>query len=209
VKVFSEILFEKAASRLDGDERDYLNRMLNAVERMQTMIKDLLAFSRVITKGQPFTQVDLVQVSQEVVSDLEIRIARSGGRVEIGELPTLEADPMQMRQLILNLLGNGVKFQRPNVPPLVKIYSLYSDDSGTVRFAVEDNGIGFDPQYTKRIFQPFERLHGKNRYEGTGMGLAICQKIVERHHGEIIAKSVPDQGSTFIVTLPLRQPEQA
>jgi light-regulated signal transduction histidine kinase (bacteriophytochrome) len=206
VKVFSELLMEKTLDKLDGDERDYLSRMQHAVLRMQTMIRDLLAYSRVTTKGQPFNPVELNQVAEEVLYDLDIRISRSQAVVEVGDLPVIEADPMQMRQLFQNLISNALKFHQKDVLPRVRIYSRPGEVSGMIQLVFEDNGIGFDLEHLDRIFQPFERLHGMSRFEGTGMGLAICAKIVQRHHGKIDADSQPGEGATFFVSLPLHQP---
>jgi PAS domain S-box-containing protein len=205
IRAFGERLQHHAGSRLDEQELDFLNRMTSAAQRMQSMIDDLLAYSRVTTKGRPFEQVDLEQVAAEVLSDLEVRIERTNGRVDINNLPIIEADPMQIRQLLQNLLGNALKYHRTSVPPEIYITAEVNGDE--MALIVKDNGIGFDPIHRERIFQPFERLHGRSAYEGTGMGLAICRKIVERHHGRIIAESQPGVGTTFITYLPIHQPE--
>jgi signal transduction histidine kinase len=168
------------------------------------MINDLLALSRVATMPDPFDPVDLGVVAREVVSDLETRIEQVGGQVILGDLPTVEASPLQMRQLLQNLMGNGLKFRRPDVAPIVEVASRPLPD-GFVELTVRDNGIGFDEKYLHKIFAPFQRLHGRMAYEGTGIGLAICQKIAERHGGGITARSAPDEGATFVVTLPLEQ----
>ena len=183
---------------------------------MQTLITDLLSFSRVTSKSQPFVPVDLNIVVTEVIADLEARIEQVGGQVEIDRLPTIEAEPLQMRQLFQNLIGNALKFSRPNEKPMVKISGIGLKDrvrwreiDGTARemvqLTVSDNGIGFDQKYVEKIFQVFQRLHGREAYEGTGMGLAITRKIAEHHSGEITAKSKPGEGATFIVTLPAKQ----
>jgi PAS domain S-box-containing protein len=220
IVVFGERLKEKAADRLEPETLDYLQRMQKAASRMQTLINDLLAFSRVTTKAQPFAQVDLAQTAQEVVEDLEGRIEMTKGRVEADPLPSIDADPLQMRQLFQNLIGNALKFRRPDVPPVVKIQALVF--SGVLpnahpdtlaeklcELTVSDNGIGFDEKYLDRIFNVFQRLHTRNEYEGTGMGLAIAKKIALHHRGAITAKSAPGQGATFVVTLPLSQPKPA
>ena len=217
IQAFGDRLQARYAEKLDEDGRDYLARMQSATRRMQTLINDLLTYSRVTTRAQPFTPVSLTDVVGEVISDLEVRLEESGGRVEIDNLPTIEADYLQMRQLLQNLIGNALKYHRPDCPPVVKVYadSLAAAErpgngtpatGGRYRIIVEDNGIGFDEKYLERILQPFQRLHGRGQYEGTGMGLAICRKIVERHSGMVQAKSVPGQGATFIVTLPIKQP---
>ena len=206
VQAFGDRLQTAYSEVLDDQGRDYLERMQNAAARMQTLINSLLTYSRVTTKAEPFVPVDLDRVVREVVSDLETRIEQVGGRVEVGDLPTIEADPTQMRQLLQNLIGNALKFHKENEAPLVKVYAEPLDGrDGWYQIMVEDNGIGFDEKYLERIFQVFQRLHGRDKYEGTGIGLATCRKIVERHRGSITAKSVPAQGATFIVTLPIKQ----
>jgi signal transduction histidine kinase len=188
--------------------------MRNAVKRMQSLISDLLAFARIGTRAQSFVPVDLAAVTRNVVSDLEVRIEEVGGRLHVGELPTVEADPLQMRQLLQNLIDNALKFHRPDEAPVVRIHGELlgvregrPSGNGPVarscRVIVEDNGVGFDEDYVDRIFAPFQRLGRRDQHEGTGMGLAICRKIVGRHDGEIFAKSTPGQGSTLIVTLPV------
>lgn len=209
IKTFSERLKTTCSDCLNEQGRDYLERMQNAALRMQNLIEDLLTLSRVSTRTQPFVLINLTKIAQEVVSDLEVRIQQSGGRVEIGELPTIKADPLQMRQLLQNLIGNALKFHRQQVPPIVKIYGRLLNNqldkvavgSEMCQIIVEDNGIGFEEKYLDRIFNIFQRLHGRQEYEGTGIGLALCRKIVERHHGSITAQSKPGQGAKFIVTL--------
>jgi PAS domain S-box-containing protein len=219
IQAFGDRLKIKCSALLDEQNRDYLDRMQHAARRMQTLITDLLAFSRVTTKAQPFARVDLDKVTREVVTDLEVAIERTKGRVEVDELPTIEADPLQMRQLIQNLVGNALKFHQPNQPPLVKISSQilngeHRHNNGAAhrglccQLTVEDNGIGFDEKYLDRIFIIFQRLHGRNEFEGTGVGLAICRKIVDRHGGEITATSKPGQGARFVVTLPVNQQQK-
>jgi light-regulated signal transduction histidine kinase (bacteriophytochrome) len=219
VRTFGDRLNAKYAEALGEQGRDYLKRMEGAAARMQDLIDDLLELSRVTTNAQPFTPVDLNEVTQEVVSDLEARIEQIGGRVEVSRLPIVEADRLQMRQLLQNLISNALKFHREEEEPVVKVYSELLqewEEEGSGRIAdrrayqifVEDNGIGFDEKYLERVLAPFQRLHGRDAYEGTGMGMAICRKVVERHNGYITAKSIPGQGTTFIVTLPVRQSEE-
>jgi PAS domain S-box-containing protein len=213
IQAFGDRLKTKYGAALGDGGRDYLERMQNAAGRMQTLINDLLTFSRVTTKAQPFVAVDLAEVAAGVVSDLEARVERSGGRVEMGEMMTLEADPLQMRQLLQNLIGNALKFHRPGEPPLVKVWCERAASGGgqghagggLCRVLVADNGIGFDEKYLDRIFTVFQRLHGRHAYEGTGVGLAVCRRIAERHGGSITATSEPGRGSTFVVTLPTSQ----
>jgi PAS domain S-box-containing protein len=220
IVVFGERLQEKAAERLEPETLDYLQRMRKAASRMQSLINDLLAFSRVTTKAQPFTQVNLAQTAREVIEDLEGRIELTKGRVEQGELPVIDAEPLQMRQLLQNLLGNALKFRRPEVPPVVKIEAkVFSGvlphsppdtaHQNLCELTVSDNGIGFDEKYLDRIFNVFQRLHTRNEYEGTGMGLAITRKIVLLHGGFITARSSPGQGAAFIATLPVSHPKSS
>jgi len=198
IQAFGDRLSAKGLVQPEG--QPYLERMQDAARRMSTLIHDLLALSRVATKMQPFRPVDLTQLAQEVISDLEIRIEEVGGKVELGVLPSIDADPLQIRQLLQNLIGNALKFQCPGVPPVVKVWGLCTPQG--CQLIVADNGIGFDEKYKERIFNVFERLHGRSEYQGTGVGLAICRKIVERHGGTIVAESTPGQGSTFTITLP-------
>lgn len=222
VVAFGDRLRAKYGDQLDAQGSDYLERMQNAARRMQTLIDDLLSYSRVTTKARPFAPVDLGRLVREVVTDLEERIAREGGQVEVGRLPVVDADASQMRQLFQNLIANGLKFRAPDRPPVVRVHAG-SDDvaglqpndwadvrissvAGDHRIVVEDNGIGFEPRYAERIFSIFERLHGRDAYEGTGIGLAICRKIVERHRGTLTAEGRPDAGARFIVSLPESAP---
>jgi two-component system, LuxR family, sensor kinase FixL len=207
IQAFGDRLRLKCADVLSDEGQDYLTRIQNAAKRMQTLIDDLLSFSRITTKAQPFVSIKLADIVQEVLSDLEVRIQEAGGRVEVGDLPILEADPMQMRQLLQNLISNALKFHQPETTPLIRVQSqaLAQDGDRYCQITVADNGIGFDEKYLDRIFTVFQRLHGRNEYEGTGVGLAICRKIVERHGGLITATSQPGAGATFFVTLPLHQ----
>jgi signal transduction histidine kinase len=201
IQTFGDLLKAKSANRLSEQERDYVSRMTGAANRMQELLDALLRYSRVDTKGQDFSPVKLHEVVRGATDDLEMAIRDVEAQVEIDPLPTVEGDPQQLRQLLQNLISNALKYHRSEVKPFVKIYG--ETDDGTGRIFVEDNGIGFDEKYVDKIFQPFQRLHGRNEYSGIGMGLAICRKIVERHKGTITAKSTPGKGSTFIVTLPV------
>lgn len=204
---FADLLMADYGNLLDDGARDYVERMQSAAMRMSRLIQDLLTFSRVQTRGQPFERISLNAVVSEVLEDLQIAINESGGRVEVGDLPTVDADPTQMHQLFQNLISNAIKFRHDNVAPQVSIRSETYEgrDGAECRVEVHDNGIGFEAKYLDRIFSPFQRLHGNNDYPGTGIGLAICRRIVERHHGGITAESKPDRGTTFVVTLPIEQ----
>jgi PAS domain S-box-containing protein len=199
---FGNMLSKGYKDSLGETGNDYLRRMLDGTDRMQSLLKGLLEYSRVTTKTDPFVEVELAKIVDEVLSDLEIRIKRTGAEVRVLELPVVKADPTQMRQLLQNLIGNALKFHKDREKPVVEVRSALAD--GKLQIMVEDNGIGFEEQYLERIFVLFQRLHGKNsQYEGTGMGLAICKKIVERHGGSITARSTPGAGSRFIITLPV------
>ena len=207
IEAFGDRLKTRSAS-LDDTGRDYLARVLDSASRMRTLINDLLSFSRVTTRAQPFAMVDLGRIATDVVSDLEGRIQQVNGRVDVRSLPSIEADPTQMRQLLQNLIGNALKFSRPEETPVVEVDGKVSSEGGReprLVLTVKDNGIGFEEVYLDRIFEVFQRLHGRNEYEGTGIGLAICRKIAERHGGSITARSAPGEGATFVVTLPVRQ----
>jgi PAS domain S-box-containing protein len=203
IQAFGDLVIRKYSPSVGEQGQDYLRRMQNAAARMQVLIDGLLAYSRVTSKSRPFTRVDLTVPVREALSDLDLRIEAAGATVELSELPVIEADPSQMTQLFQNLIANAVKFHRPEEPPRIKIFS--STEAGWCEIYVEDNGIGFHERHLKLIFTPFERLHSRGKYEGVGMGLAICRKIAERHGGRITARSTPGKGSTFIVTLPLKQ----
>ena len=216
IQTFGDRLKARGGATLDEEGRDYLERMQKAASRMQSLINDLLMFARIEINARPFAPVDLNDVAREVLSDLEIHLEQGGGRVDVGPLPIIDADPLQMRQLIQNLIGNALKYCQPGKPPVVKVHAEVVIDprqsardgnppGDLCRLFVEDNGIGFDEKYLDRIFTVFQRLHGRLEYSGTGVGLAVCRKIVERHGGNITARSQPGHGATFVATLPLRQ----
>jgi signal transduction histidine kinase len=200
VQAFSDRLASKYAHQLDDDGKLYISRMQDASNRMRTLIQDLLSYSRIRSKGQEFVSVDLNEIVRGVISDLEVRLEQTEGRVKVGELPTVLADPLQMRQVFQNLIGNALKFKKSGVPPVVQVAAKLGKNGHTI--VVQDNGIGFEQQYAERVFEIFQRLHGRSEYEGTGMGLAIVKKILERHVGSIRAESEKGKGTRFILTLP-------
>jgi PAS domain S-box-containing protein len=218
IRAFSNLVLEEYGEAVDDTGQDYLARMQDAAERMSQLINDLLVYSRITTRAQPFETVDLQSVAETVRRDLDLQIADVGGTVEIGDLPVIEADPTQIRQVLQNLIGNGLKFHRPDTPPHVRVRAsvepaadyenLGGSSSKVCRLTVSDNGIGFEESHKDRIFSPFKRLHGRDEYEGTGMGLAICRRIVERHGGDISAESVPGEGTTFTVLLPVKREDE-
>ncbi len=207
IQTFSDRIIKKYNNLLDEKGKDYINRMQNATLRMQQLINDLLALSRITSQQKPFEKVDLNIIVNEVISDLEMRLEDGKGKVILTDLPIIEADPTQMRQLFQNLIANGLKFHQENIPPIINIESKIIDNNNC-QIMVKDNGIGFEEKYKERIFRVFERLHARSSYEGTGIGLSICRKIVERHHGIITVNSDIGKGSTFMINLPLSQPKK-
>lgn len=189
----------------DAKPREYLRRMQNSAGRMQGFIQGLLQLSSVTSKAKPFEPTDLEEILKNVMSDLEVRLEKTKGKVEFGFLPSLQADPLQIHQLFLNLIGNALKFYREGVPPVIRL-SARPNGSGSWEITVEDNGIGIQLQHMDRVFNPFERFSEGGSTQGSGMGLAICQKIVTRHHGSISVFSGQGQGTTFQIILPEKQP---
>ncbi len=202
IQAFGDRLQTRFHSDLPLEGRDFLDRMLVSARRMRTLIDDLLTYSRVTTMAKPFLSTDLNQVLQDVLSDLELRIEQVHGKVEVAPLPTIDADVSQMRQLFQNLIANALKFHRKDLAPVVRVGVTLSAQHCVLSFA--DNGIGFEEKYLDKIFTIFQRLHGRQEYEGTGVGLAVCRRITERHGGAITARSTPGEGTTFYVTLPIR-----
>ncbi|MBF0538960.1 MAG: PAS domain S-box protein [Nitrospirae bacterium] len=232
IVTFGDRLGDKYASNIPDEGRDYLSRMQGAAQRMQTLIDGLLNYARVSTRAKPFSATNLNDILKDVLSDLEARLIKSAGRVETDVLPTIDADKLQMHQLFMNLVGNGLKFHKADVPPVVSIKVIVAHpgaswsgkepgaswsakepgaswsgkEDGFCEITVSDNGIGFDERHLDKLFKPFQRLVSREKYEGTGMGLAICEKIVKRHGGDIEAHSVPNIGSTFKIRLPVSHP---
>lgn len=211
IQAFGDRIRSNEDKALSDTGRDYLDRVLNAAERMQNLINALLSFSRISSQAKPFRQIDMRQVMNEVLSDLEVSIENAGAVIHLeGNFPNIEADPMQMWQLFQNLVSNALKFQKAGARPeiVIKCEQLSNvPPDGRRKYAqisVTDNGIGFDEKYKEKIFNIFQRLEGVN-YKGTGVGLAICRKIAQRHGGDIIAQSSPGLGSSFVVTLPYSQ----
>ncbi len=212
IVAFGDRLATRYADRLDDQGKDYLVRMQRAAGRMSHLIDDLLTYSRVTTRKEEPESVALDPLIDEVLQDLEATRERAGGSIEVGgPFPPIRGRPFLLRQLLQNLLTNALKFRREGVPPVVRVEGTLLrrvPEGGTVprpwlELRVTDNGIGFEPQYAGRIFGIFERLHSRDRYEGTGVGLAICARIVELHGGTIRAEGVPGEGATFFVTLPV------
>jgi signal transduction histidine kinase/HAMP domain-containing protein len=207
IQFFGERLKTTYSGILDEKALDYIERMYDASVRMGNFIKDLLQYSRVTTKAKPFERVDLNEIIKGVVSDLEIRINEAKAEIRTENLPIIDAEPLQMRQLFQNIIGNAIKYRRGDIHPVVTISSKISnsEDRTFCEIDVTDNGIGFDNKYANQIFGLFQRLKGQSEYDGTGIGLAVCKKIVEQHGGAINASSKEGEGSTFHIRLPLSQ----
>lgn len=205
IRAFGDRLKQKERDALSERGQDYIDRMLNSAERMQKLINDLLAFSRITSKAKPFAPVNLDEVMQEVLSDLEIAIEKLNAKVTVCKLPAIRADHTQIRQLFQNLISNALKFSKEDTPPVININCevITNNDSEKLNIDFVDNGIGFEQKYEDRIFQIFQRLGGRT-YEGSGIGLALCKKIVQRHGGDITVQSEVGKGSTFSITLNIK-----
>jgi len=218
IMIFGDRLANKYNELLGDDAKEYLERMRKASERMQLLINNILDFSKFSAASQSFEQTNLNRLVEEVLSDLEIEIERKKAIINVEELPSLCVIPGQFRQLIQNLLSNSLKFSKKDIPPQISVSAdtvKGEELAGTVginpnekycRIYVEDNGIGFDEEYAEKIFVIFQRLHSNHLFEGTGIGLSICKKIVEKHNGAISATSIAEKGSVFTILLPFAQP---
>ncbi|MEX6504437.1 PAS domain S-box protein [Pseudomonas zhanjiangensis] len=203
IQSFSERLITNS-NDMNEQSRDYLQRMRSAAERMQALIRDLLSYSRVGSRHQPLVAVDLDRILDEVLRDMEVTLEGSQAIIQRAPLPPLLGDASQLRQLLQNLLTNAVKFRQPGQAPHIRVYAE-QDGAMMWTLCIEDQGIGFDEKYLDRIFAPFQRLHARQTYPGTGIGLAIVKKIVDRHQAQITAHSRPGRGSTFRITFPALQ----
>lgn len=197
---FGELLAQRVKGKLDAAELDYVARMQGSAAAALKLVTDMLTLSRIGREGLPVEDVDLGAVLDEARSELAAEIAAAGARIEAGPLPVLRAHPIPLHNLLLNLVSNAVKFRRPDHPPVVRVASRR--DEGFVEITVADDGIGFDPLYAEKIFQPFLRLHASSEYEGSGIGLAICRRVALRYDGALTAESEPGRGSTFTLRLP-------
>ena len=193
------------AQSLDEKGADYINRMKNAAERMSNLINDLLEFSRISTRGKPFTNVPLQHLIESTIDDIEISIGESGAKILLDDLPEINADASQMHHLFLNLISNAIKFRKDDVQPIITIQYCQQEIAQEQWhiIIVKDNGIGFEQEFADKIFVPFQRLHARTEYKGTGIGLAICRRIVERHGGKISATSILGEGTQFRIEIPV------
>jgi hypothetical protein len=212
IQLFSDKITQQLNGSVEALVGDHLKKITKASSRMQLLINDLLKFSRHTQSKEDFILLDLNKVLQDVLSDLEAELDRRGAKVKYKELPSIWAIPSQIQQLFQNLISNSLKFSKPDVPPVIEIYSeKQSAKKGQEKNAIQhriyfkDNGIGFDEKYSDEIFIVFKRLHSYHEFEGSGIGLSICKKIVEKHHGTIEAISRINEGATFVITLPQEQ----
>lgn len=211
IRAFGDRLMSTYGEELDGKGVDYIKRMKMAAERMSNLINDLLEFSRITTRGKEFIDVDMKTLVIDIVSDLEIAIEESHSVITVAELPTIKGDKGQMYQLFLNLLSNAIKFRQLDTNPKISIQyeQVETHDDFTNQpvkwhlITLIDNGIGFEQEFADKIFVPFQRLHGRSEYKGTGIGLAVCRRIVERHGGTISAVSELTKGATFTIKIPV------
>jgi signal transduction histidine kinase len=200
VSSFAQLLARRCQGKLDAEENEFIGFIVDGASRMQKLINDLLALSRIGTRGNPFSSCACEEVLKLVTGDLAVSIAESGAVITHDPLPTLMADQTQLAQLFQNLLSNAIKFRRPEATPRIHLSARQQD--GEWRLSVRDNGMGIEPRFFVRIFIVFQRLHTRDEYPGTGIGLAICKKIVERHGGNLWVESQPGNGSTFHFTIP-------
>ncbi len=208
---FSQILKERFTANKEASQ--YINRVITSSERMRTLINDLLDYSKLSVTPE-FIKTPLNLVIQDTITDLEISIKEAGGKIVVDQLPSVKIIPEQMRQVFQNIISNAVKFSKPGIPPFIKIWSDYTNEKSTesepsskgtyCRIYICDNGIGFNEQYLDKIFAMFQRLHARAEYEGTGIGLSIVKKIIEKHDGLVTAKSEEGNGATFIIVLPIK-----
>ena len=217
IQSFSNLITNRYGNLFDADSLMFMDKISKSAERMSKLIKDLLNFSRISNHQEPFRPVSITAIVQRILDDQELRISGIDAQVELGELPAIEAVSGQIDHLFTNLISNALKFTRPGVQPLIRVqasavtgqaYAGLIPDRIYTEITVTDNGIGFDEKYVDHIFKVFQRLHGKSAYEGTGIGLAICKRVVMYHHGYITARSQPGVGTTFVVVLPVSQLQQ-
>jgi PAS domain S-box-containing protein len=201
VRGFVSLLETRYQGQLDSDADEFIRYIVDGVERMQALIRDLLAYSRVGRAELQVVAVDMGELVKRAIEALTKALEETGGHVGVGALPTVQADATQLVQVVQNLVGNALKFTGAE-PPVVRVSAERDDEAW--RFAVADNGIGIEPEYAERVFEVFQRLHGPDDYPGTGIGLALCRIIVERHGGRIWVESAPGAGSTFLFTIPDR-----
>lgn len=217
VKTFTDRLMVKASRKLAEDEKTYLAKIKSSADRMSGLIKDVLNYSILTRSSEAFIKTDLNGIVKHVLTDFELLISQKKAVFQVGNLPVIDAIHLQMNQLFNNLIGNSLKFTSPGVTPVISINATIVDQEEIekyqlskketyVKLSLSDNGIGFDQEYAERIFEIFQRLNGKDEYPGTGIGLALCKKIITNHKGIIRAESSPGKGAAFHIILPVKQP---
>lgn len=204
VASYTQLLARRYKDKLDSDANEFIEYIVGGATRMQDLINDLLSYSRVGTRGEEFNETDMGEIIASVIQNLDLRIKDTGATITYDKMPTVIADDRQLLQLLQNLVSNALKFHGDQAP---KVHIGVKQDAEDYVFSVNDNGIGMDPDYYERIFLIFQRLHGREAYPGTGIGLAICKKIVQRHGGRIWVESMPGAGSTFYFTIPVNREE--
>ncbi len=206
IQIFGDYVKRESFTQMSEKGQEYLERMQKSSLRMQSLIKNILSLSRINTQGDPFESVNLNRVMTDIVDNVGGGLDEGQVRIEVGDVPIIEADPIQMQQLFQNLIGNAIKFKHDDRPLVIRVtITQECSPDGLCQIVVEDNGIGFSPEHHERIFGMFKRLHGNKVYDGTGIGLALCQKIVERHGGTISATGQDGEGATFVLRLPIHQ----
>ncbi len=204
VSSYLQLLDRRYHDKLDEDARDFIGFAVDGAKRMQALINDLLVYSRIGVREELRGRIDLNEIVARELKSLEVAVREAAAVVEVARLPMINGEGGEMGQVFLNLIGNALKFRKPGVEPVISITSEHRGD--TWQITVADNGIGMDPQYKERIFQIFQRLHTRSEYPGTGIGLAICKRIIEGHGGSITVDTAPGAGSKFKITLPNRRP---
>lgn len=208
IKMFANFLMDECSGQLPDEGKDYMKRMHNAVDRMESLIEGLLKYSRITRNEELPVEIDLGELIDEIINDLSVRIQETKANISIvSQLPTISANSTQIRQLLQNLISNAIKFHQPDQSPQIKIDAKLLDNKAEpwCEISISDNGIGFEEKYINKLFGIFQRLHTHSTYEGNGIGLAVCKKIVERHRGEIQVSSTPGVGSVFTISLPTTQ----
>ncbi|MBI2722100.1 MAG: response regulator [Bacteroidetes bacterium] len=217
IRTFSNRVVTKYKDKLDEEGKMYMDKMQNACERMQNLINDILAFSKIAVQKEELVHSDINLLIDEVLSDMDMQIQEKNAKITVGKLPMMHVYPSLIKPLFQNLINNSLKYSKKDIQPVIEISGQIepNEDKTTktkfnkfCRIQVKDNGVGFEQQYAEQIFTMFKRLHGNSEYAGTGIGLAICKKIVDEHHGYISAISAVNQGSTFTITLPAEAAKQ-
>lgn len=205
ITTFGHLLRDRASGALDDESLDYIARMERAADRMRSTLDGVIVFARV-PRGLPFVTIDLGEVVISAVEKMRARLEETRGAVHVGRLPSIEGDPFQMQLFFEHLLDNAVKFAREGVPPVIHVDAVALEEGGVSDVRIADNGQGFEDIHAERIFRPFERLHGRGKYPGAGLGLAICRKIAERHGAQLTAHGEPGEGAVLTLTIATTKP---